>query len=106
MSVDELPNRNCLRINLVIILCVMVPLGTKLFQDVFFALGNNSRELSQETLQHLISGGINYCNVMVGAVLPWKARIFRLQLQFFLLYVRMNYCNVTPFLYRFYLSRI
>ena len=28
-------------------------------------------------------GGVSYCNVMIGAVLPWKERIFRLQLQFF-----------------------
>ena len=38
---------------------------------------------------------------MIGAVLPWKERIFRLQLQFFSLrYVGINCCNVTPFLYR------
>ena len=41
------------------------------------------------------------CNVMIGAVLPWQERIFRLQLQFFSpCYVRINYCNATPFLYR------
>ena len=38
---------------------------------------------------------------MIGAVLPWKERIFRLQLQFFsLCHVASNCCNVTPFLYR------
>ena len=55
----------------------------------------------QETLQHDIFGGINYCNVRIGAVLPWKEGTFRLQLQFFSpCYVGINYCNVTPFLYR------
>ena len=45
-------------------------------------------------------GGINYCNVMIGAVLPWQERIFRLQLQFFSLCdVGVNYCDAT-FLYR------
>ena len=38
---------------------------------------------------------------MIGAVLSWKERIFRLQLQFFSpCYVGMNCCNVSPFLYR------
>ena len=41
------------------------------------------RQLLQETLQHAILGGINFCNVRMGAVLPWKPRMFRLQLQFF-----------------------
>ena len=47
-------------------------------------------------------GEFNNCNVMIGAVvLPWKGRIFRLQLQsFFPCYVGINYCNVTPFLDR------
>ena len=27
-------------------------------------------------------GMLRYCDVMIGAVLPWKERIFRLQLQF------------------------
>ena len=54
------------------------------------------RHLLQETLQHDILGGIHYCNAMTGAVLPWKERIFRLQLQFFSpCYVEINYCNVT-----------
>ena len=38
---------------------------------------------------------------MIVAVLPLQERIFRLQLQFFsLCFVGINYCNVTPFLYR------
>ena len=38
---------------------------------------------------------------MIGAVLPWKEPILRLQLQFFSpCYVGINYCNVTPSLYR------
>ena len=46
-------------------------------------------------------GGMNYCNIVIGAVLPWKERIFRLQLQFFSpCYVGINDCNVTSFLYR------
>ena len=54
-----------------------------------------------EILQHDILGGINNCNVVIGAVLLWKERIFRLQLQFkSLCYVRIKYCNATPFLYR------
>ena len=39
-------------------------------------------ELLLETLQHDILGEINYCNATIGAVLPWKERIFRLQLHF------------------------
>ena len=51
------------------------------------------------------SWGINYCNVMIGALLSWKPRIFWLQLQFLsLCCVGINYCNVMPFLYRFYFS--
>ena len=43
---------------------------------------------------------MNYFNVMIGAVLPWKERIFQLQLQFFSpCYVGISYCNVTPFLH-------
>ena len=62
----------------------------------FFVWGNYSWQLLQETLQHDILGGITYCNVMIGAVFPWKERIFRLQLQFFSLgYVGINCCNVT-----------
>ena len=34
-------------------------------------------------LQHDLLGEIHYCNVMIGAVLPRKEPIFRLQLQFF-----------------------
>ena len=46
-------------------------------------------------------GGISCCNVRIGAVLPWKPRIFRLQLQFFsLCCVGINYSIVMPFLYR------
>ena len=45
------------------------PLGTKLLHTVCFVLGNYFRQLLQETLQHDILGGINYCNVMIGAVL-------------------------------------
>ena len=26
----------------------------------------------QETLQHNILGGMNYCNVVIGAVFPWS----------------------------------
>ena len=38
---------------------------------------------------------------MIGPVLPWKERVFRLQLQFFFrIPGGINYCNVTPFLYR------
>ena len=45
-------------------------------------------------------GGELDCNVVIGAVLPGKERIFRLQLQFFFspCYVGVNNCNVTPFL--------
>ena len=43
---------------------------------------------------------------MIDAVLPWKERIFRLQLQFFSsCYVGTNYCNVTSFLYRLWSFR-
>ena len=55
----------------------------------------------QETLQHVIPGGIHYCNVTIGAVLSWKPRIIRLQLQFFFrIPGGINYCNVTL---RFYM---
>ena len=47
-----------------------------------------------------ISGGKNYYNVVIGAVLLWKERILRLQLQFFsLCCVWINNCNVIPCLY-------
>ena len=89
---------------------VLPPLGTKLLHTVFFfgvGGGNYFRQLLQETLQHIISGGISYCNLTIGAVLPWNERIFRLQLQFFSpCCVRINYWNVTPFLYRIYLFKI
>ena len=48
--------------------------------------------------QHDIPGIINNCNVMIGAALPWKARIFRLQLQFFspcCVWELISCCNVT-----------
>ena len=57
--------------------------------------------ITQEISQHDILGGINYCNVMVAAVLHGKPEIFRLQLQFFpRCCVGNNYCNVTRLLYR------
>ena len=41
--------------------------------------------------------------VRIGAVLPWKPQIFRLQLQFFSRRcVRISYCNVTPFFTGFF----
>ena len=53
------------------------------------------------------SWGINYCNVMISAVLLWKERIFRLQLQFFSpSHVWISYCNITPCLYKMYLFRM
>ena len=60
----------------------MLPLGTKLLHTDFFVLGNCFRSLLQETLQHETLGGIYYHNIVIGAALPWKERIFRLQLQF------------------------
>ena len=67
----------------------------------FFRFGELFSKLLQDTLKHIISGGVDFCNVMIGAVLPWKELIFRLQLQFFSpCYVTINYRNVTPFLYR------
>ena len=53
------------------------------------------------------SWGIDcYCNVMVGAVLLWKARISRLQLHFFSWRcVGISCCNVRPLLYRIYFCR-
>ena len=52
---------------------------------------------------YLIPGGINYCNVIIGAVLAWKPQIIRLQLQFFFRILGgTNYCNVTL---RFYMIR-
>ena len=42
---------------------------------------------------------------MIGAVLPWKELIFRLQVQFLSpAYVGINHCNVALLLYRIYLS--
>ena len=50
-------------------------------------------------------GGINHCNVTIGAVLPCKERIFRMQLQYFsLCYVGFNFFNETRFSTGFYLS--
>ena len=67
----------------------------------FFRCGELFSVIVPENLQRDILAGINYCNVVIGAVLPWKERRFRLQLQFFsLCYVGINYCNVTPFPYR------
>ena len=60
----------------------------------------------QETLQH-ISGGINYCNEMISAVLSWKPQIFQLQLQFFsLCCVGITYWNAMPFFTRFFCQSI
>ena len=48
-------------------------------------------------------GEVNYCNVMVAAVLHGKPQIIRLQLQFFSRFcVGINYCNVTLLLYQFF----
>ena len=45
-------------------------------------------------------------NVMIGAVLSWKPRVFRLQLQVFsLCCVGINYCDVMPLHYRLYVFR-
>ena len=63
----------------------------------------------QESLQYNIPGGVNYCNVIIGAVLPWKTRIFGLELQVFsLCCAGIHWCNVAPFLYRilFWQNRI
>ena len=50
---------------------------------------------------------INCCNVMVAAVLPWKPRKCRLQLQLFSrCCVGISYCNATSFFTGFYLFRI
>ena len=49
----------------------------------FFVLGNYLLQLSQATLQHEVPGGSNYCNLVIGTVLPWKPQIIRFQLQFF-----------------------
>ena len=59
-------------------------------------------QLLQETLQHNILEGMNYCNVLIAADLPWKERIFRFQLQFLSRRcVGVNDCDVIPLLYRF-----
>ena len=80
--------------------------GQNYYIPLLNVLGNYFRLLLQETLQHNIPGGLKYCNVTNGAVLPWKERIFRLRLQFFSrCCVGIHYCNVTPFL-QDYLSRI
>ena len=50
--------------------------------DLCFVWRNSLRQLLQEVLQHNILVGINYCNAMIGNVLSWKPRIFRLLLQF------------------------
>ena len=57
--------------------------------------------LLQETFEHDLLGGNNYCNVVICAVLPWKERIFWLQSTVFSLRAmwEWNCCNVTPFLY-------
>ena len=56
-----------------------IPLGAILLHTVF-CLGELFSEISTGTLQHEIPGGrISYCNVRIGAVLPWKPRIIRLQ---------------------------
>ena len=75
-------------------------IGDKIITCLFYVLGiffgNYYRKLYS-----IILGGINYCNVTIGTVLPWKERMFWLRLQFFSpCYVGINYCNVTPFLYR------
>ena len=66
--------------------------------DFFLVLGNDFRQLFQGTIQHDILGGINYCNqcnVTIGAVLPWKEQIFRLQLQLFSpCHVGINCCKL------------
>ena len=73
----------------------VMPVGTKLSHTVFYFIS------FWGTLQHNFAGGINCCNVMIGAVLSWKQRIFGLQSQFYsLCCVGINYCNVLPFLYR------
>ena len=65
----------------------VMPLGKKYYIP-FFDLRNYFWEPLEETLQHKIPGRIIYCNVMIGAVLPWKPRIIRFQLQFCLGAVR------------------
>ena len=70
----------------------------------FFSFGEFFSVVIIETLQHAILGEINYCNVRIGAVFPWKVPMettnpFQLQL-FSLCYVGINFCNVTLFLYR------
>ena len=56
--------------------------GQNCFHTVSFRFGEFFWKRLQETLQHEIPGGINSCNVMIGAVLLWQPRIIRLQLQF------------------------
>ena len=48
----------------------------------YFVWGNYFRQLLQETLQQKVPGGIHQCNVMIGAVLPWKPRLIRLRYGF------------------------
>ena len=44
-----------------------------------------------------------YCNVMIGAVLPWKPQTCRLQLQFFVwCCVEIHYFYVVRFHYRIF----
>ena len=52
-------------------------------------------------------GGLNYCNVMIRAVLPWKERIFWSQLQFFSLRAVWELITVMQprLFYRIYLFR-
>ena len=74
---------------------------------LFLLFGGISWQLSQDALQHKSLGGMNYCNVRIGAVLPCRTRLSWLQLQFFSLYcVGTNCCNVMPFLCRILVFRI
>ena len=65
-----------------------ITIGDKIITYRFLCVGElifgNLGSLTGKPIQHVIPGGINYCNVTIGAVLSWKPRMIRLQLQFFL----------------------
>ena len=64
-----------------LILRILTTIGNKIITYGLFRFGELYSVIVTGTLQHNILGGINYCNVMIAAVLPWKPRIFQLQLQ-------------------------
>ena len=59
----------------------MPAIGDKITTYHSLRFGNHFRQFLQETLQ--IPWAMNYCNAMIGAILPSKPRIGRSELQFF-----------------------